>query len=62
MGRYNRLQPVQLPMVTSSNQKLVIFKRYTSADFALPSVEITIDAAGESVTTGFPILGEFNER
>jgi anaerobic ribonucleoside-triphosphate reductase activating protein len=58
VGRYNALRPVQLPMVTSANQKLLIFRRYRPEDFTLPSVEVTISDTGQCVETGFPIHGD----
>lgn len=58
VGRYNALQPVQLPMVTSANQRLIIFRRYRPEDFTLPSVEVTISETGQAVETGFPIHGD----
>jgi len=58
MGRYNRLQPSQVPMRSSANQVLRLFSaRHTQMDFAPQSVEITIAADGLTRTTGFPTLG-----
>jgi hypothetical protein len=58
LGRYNRQQPAADPLITSRNQRLRFYSnRYTLADFAPQSVEVTIDASGLTQSTGFPVLG-----
>ena len=57
LGRYNQRQPSRQPLVTSRNQKLVLFSdRYTEDDFSPQCVEITIGADGLTQVTGFPVL------
>ncbi len=56
MGRYNQLQPVDQPLVTSGNQQLVLFSdRYTTADFPPQQVEYEIGPEGLVTITGFPV-------
>ena len=57
LGRYNRLQPSDRPLVTSRNQQLLLLSdRHPEGDFTAQSVEITIGAEGMTQITGFPIL------
>ena len=59
LGRFDCTQPVRdRPLVTSANQQLYLFtNRYTLADFAPLTTEVTIDPGGSGTITGFPILG-----
>ncbi len=58
MGRYDQTQPAREPLRTSRNQQLVLFSsRYRESDFGPQLVEISIEASGGSVLTGFPVLG-----
>ena len=58
MGRYDGTQPTTEPLRTSRNQKLVLFSdRYQAGDFGPQLVEISIGSAGNTVLTGFPVLG-----
>ena len=58
MGRYDQTQPSIAPLRTSENQRLVLFSgRYKEGDFGPQLVEISIEESGESVLTGFPVLG-----
>jgi anaerobic ribonucleoside-triphosphate reductase activating protein len=56
LGRYNRLQPVSRPLVTSANQELKLYsRRYDERDFRPQEIEIHIPESGHLVTiTGFP--------
>ena len=57
LGRYNRLQPSDRPLVTSRNQQLLLLSdRHPEGDFTAQSVEITIGAEGMTQITGFPVL------
>ncbi len=57
LGRYNRLQPSDRPLVTSRNQQLLLFSdRHILDDFANQSIEVTIGADGLTQITGFPIV------
>ncbi len=58
LGRFNRLQPANLPLVTSRNQKLVLLSdRYSLSDFEPQAIEVNIDADGLHTITGFPVRG-----
>jgi len=57
LGRFNRLQPSNDPLVTSRNQQLKIYRRYKPEDFSPQGVEVSIDPKGLSVLTGFPTHG-----
>jgi len=58
MGRYDRTQPTMAPLRTSRNQRLLLFSsRYREGDFGPQLVEISIEASGRCVLTGFPVLG-----
>jgi anaerobic ribonucleoside-triphosphate reductase activating protein len=58
MGRYDQTQPAIAPLRTSRNQRLVLFSsRYQEGDFGPQLVEISIEESGNSVLTGFPVLG-----
>ncbi len=58
MGRYDRTQPGTAPLRTSANQELVLFtKRYEERDFGEQFAEVAIDAFGNAIITGFPIMG-----
>lgn len=58
MGRYDQTQPSIAPLRTSRNQRLVLFSsRYQEGDFGPQLVEISIEESGNSVLTGFPVLG-----
>ncbi len=55
MGRYNRLQPTNLPMLSSANQKLMLFsKRYQLTDFRPQEFEFNLHEDGMVQITGFP--------
>lgn len=57
LGRYNRQQPFDRPLVTSRNQQLLLLSdRHPEGDFTAQSVEITIGAEGMTQVTGFPVL------
>jgi anaerobic ribonucleoside-triphosphate reductase activating protein len=57
LGRFNKGLPSSLPLVSSSNQELVLISsRYTIEEFGDQSVEITIDANGLTQITGFPVV------
>ena len=57
LGRYNRQQPSDRPLVTSRNQQLLLLSdRHPEGDFTAQSVEITIGAEGMTQITGFPVL------
>lgn len=59
LGRYNALAPAADPLVTSRNQRLRNFTgRYAPVDFADQGVEVSIDDAGLTQITGFPVRGE----
>lgn len=63
LGRYNRHQSISDPLTTSRNQRLRLLSgRYTAADFAPQTVEVTIDGAGLTQITGFPVLGSPSRR
>lgn len=63
LGRYNRHQPTSNPLITSRNQRLkLLSRRYTVADFAPQTVEVTIDGSGLTQITGFPALGSLSQR
>ena len=63
LGRFNKGLPSRLPLVSSSNQELVLISsRYTIEEFGDQSVEITIDANGLTQITGFPVLPELAAR
>lgn len=56
MGRYNRLSPVNEPLVTSSNQELKLFSdRYKKEDFPPQAVEVFLNDDGLVQITGFPV-------
>ena len=56
MGRYNQQQPVDLPMLASANQKLMLFSsRYRQEDFPPQSYEVHIEDTGLVEITGFPV-------
>ena len=58
MGRYDETQPALEPLRTSWNQRLVLFSdRYQVGDFGPQLIEISVDITGETVLTGFPVLG-----
>ena len=58
MGRYEHTSPAIEPLRTSGNQELVLLSsRYHEGNFEQQLVEITIEPIGNSVVTGFPILG-----
>lgn len=58
LGRYNHRRPSHHPLTSSANQRLRLYtQRYTLHDFDPQSVEVTIDAAGLTQITGFPVLG-----
>ena len=58
MGRYDQTQPAIAPLRTSRNQRLELFSsRYQEGDFGPQLVEISIEESGNSVLTGFPVLG-----
>jgi anaerobic ribonucleoside-triphosphate reductase activating protein len=60
MGRYNVNAPVNLPMLTSRNQRLHLFSsRYRESDFDEQMVEISIEDSGAASVSGFPVLGFF---
>jgi hypothetical protein len=57
LGRYNRLQQSDRPLVTSRNQELSLFSdRHVMDDFSDQSVEVIIGADGWAQITGFPIV------
>ena len=58
LGRYNDQLKCSDPLVTSRNQKLVLYSdRYKLSDFRPQEVEITIGDEGLVNITGFPIHG-----
>jgi anaerobic ribonucleoside-triphosphate reductase activating protein len=58
LGRYNQALPTREPLRTSRNQRLVLFSdRYRESSFDSQLVEVSIEASGAAVMTGFPILG-----
>jgi anaerobic ribonucleoside-triphosphate reductase activating protein len=58
MGRYEHTELAAEPLRTSRNQKLMLFgSRYHECDFEQQLVEISIEPNGNSVVTGFPVLG-----
>jgi anaerobic ribonucleoside-triphosphate reductase activating protein len=55
LGRYAAGRPGQLPLRTSTNQKLALFSgRYREQDFEPQETEVHIDAEGLVQVTGFP--------
>jgi anaerobic ribonucleoside-triphosphate reductase activating protein len=57
-GRYDQAQPTREPLRTSRNQRLVLFRdRYQASSFGPQLIEVSIEASGGAVMTGFPILG-----
>jgi anaerobic ribonucleoside-triphosphate reductase activating protein len=55
LGRYNRLQPSDRPLISSRNQQLLMFSdRHVPDDFTNQSVEVTIGTDGLTQITGFP--------
>jgi hypothetical protein len=61
LGRYNALRAAADPLVTSSNQRMVLFSsRYHADHFSEPTVEVSIDESGLTQITGFPILGSLS--
>jgi anaerobic ribonucleoside-triphosphate reductase activating protein len=58
LGRFVRAQPGNMPLRTSRNQVLRLFKdRYSPADFSEQLTEVSIKEDGQVEVTGFPILG-----
>lgn len=58
LGRYNQALPTREPLRTSLNQRLVLFSdRYQASSFGPQLIEVSIEASGGAVMTGFPILG-----
>lgn len=58
MGRYEHTSPAVEPLRTSRNQELVLLSsRYREGNFEQQLVEISIEPNGNSVVTGFPVLG-----
>jgi anaerobic ribonucleoside-triphosphate reductase activating protein len=58
LGRYNQALPAREPLRTSRNQRLVLFSdRYQASSFGPQLIEVSIEASGGAVITGFPILG-----
>ncbi len=58
MGRYEHTSPAVEPLRTSRNQELVLLSsRYREGNFERQLVEISIEPNGNSVVTGFPVLG-----
>jgi anaerobic ribonucleoside-triphosphate reductase activating protein len=58
LGRFDKDQPSSLPLRTSRNQVLRLFRdRYTPADFSEQLTEVSIKEDGRVKVTGFPVLG-----
>jgi anaerobic ribonucleoside-triphosphate reductase activating protein len=54
LGRYNRLQPSDRPLISSRNQQFLLFSdRHVPDDFANQSVEVTVGTDGLTQITGF---------
>jgi anaerobic ribonucleoside-triphosphate reductase activating protein len=61
LGRYNQALPTREPLRTSRNQRLVLFSdRYQANSFGPQLIEVSIEASGGAVMTGFPILGSLD--
>ena len=55
LGRYDRTQPCNKPLVSSANQELVLLSpRYTLKDFPAQSEEVFIGPDGLCQITGYP--------
>ncbi len=58
LGRFNVGMPARSPMITSSNQKLLLYSnRLALEDFGPQRVEISLSPNGRAVETGFPTRG-----
>jgi anaerobic ribonucleoside-triphosphate reductase activating protein len=61
VGRYDRTQPCNKPLVSSANQELVLLSdRYSLTDFGPQTEEVHIGPDGLFVITGFPVKSSFD--